>query len=186
MPLSDVRARAVHPRRRGEHRDAHQSVRFEAGSSPQARGTLPFQYDTSLLKRFIPAGAGNTPHIGLQACSHEVHPRRRGEHSRQCSAEMSQNGSSPQARGTRTGQAGRALDQRFIPAGAGNTRPQVLTRHLYAVHPRRRGEHSSRAQTSDSPAGSSPQARGTQPYQIPGRGVARFIPAGAGNTRRQR
>ena len=51
---------AVHPRIRGEHVDAVNTLHRRAGSSPHPRGTLfglPFRYTQF---RFIPASAGNT------------------------------------------------------------------------------------------------------------------------------
>ncbi len=94
-------------------------------------------------------------------------------------------------------------DSRFIPAGAGNTKPPArppITTPVYlagagntgitvihwppiSVYPRWRGEHCN-SLISDLPRlGLSPLARGTP---VPGRGcisILRFIPAGAGNTR---
>ena len=136
------------------------------GSSPQARGTL--------------AGV-------MRGCvSITVHPRRRGEHFR------------PGRRYVRR--------VRFIPAGAGNTSCSAVSAPSVSVHPRRRGEHSRRCCLRCSRRGSSPQARGTlRGCGVRGRGwhrplgsspqargtlydrslgssLARFIPAGAGNT----
>ncbi len=51
---------AVHPRWRGEHVSQSQFSVSRHGSSPLARGTLPFLPDRKAERRFIPAGAGNT------------------------------------------------------------------------------------------------------------------------------
>ena len=71
-------------------------------------------------------------------------------------------GSSPLARGTRGGRRAELVHDRFIPAGAGNTR-----------------QHG----PDGIPAcGSSPLARGTRRHTRAGAFRHRFIPAGAGNT----
>ena len=54
------RARAVHPRSRGEHTTPIHSVAAAPGSSPLARGTLTNPPPDALQSRFIPARAGNT------------------------------------------------------------------------------------------------------------------------------
>ena len=72
--------------------------------------------------------------------------------------------------------------ERFIPAGAGNTRAAHFHENPVAVHPRWRGEHGPRLWGFKLWTGSSPLARGTPQsaeYSVSG---ARFIPAGAGNT----
>ncbi len=51
---------AVHPRGCGEHPSAARSSRYSAGSSPRVRGTRTDPIMGQHLKRFIPAGAGNT------------------------------------------------------------------------------------------------------------------------------
>jgi len=73
-------------------------------------------------------------------------------------------GSSPRARGTRIDEHHDLRVVRFIPAGAGNTRPAAGSTPRTAVHPRGRGEHIFSAERP--------------PKTI------RFIPAGAGNTDR--
>ena len=92
-------------------------------------------------------------------------------------------GSSPRARGTLRQLGGLVAIDRFIPAGAGNTRTAGPSRCDDTVHPRGRGEHKGSIVFGLHYSGSSPRARGT-----PGRGrlfgdAYRFIPAGAGNTR---
>ena len=54
---------AVHPRRRGEHIIVPPHDQQEPGSSPQARGTPVRQPILYPDRRFIPAGAGNTPRV---------------------------------------------------------------------------------------------------------------------------
>ena len=112
---------AVHPRGRGEH-NSHLIVRSIAdGSSPRARGTPGPRQRAPGLRRFIPAGAGNTPARPARSDSAPVHPRGRGEHSSGTRATPRTTGSSPRARGTRYSQSRAGSSGRFIPAGAGNT-----------------------------------------------------------------
>ncbi len=73
-------------------------------------------------------------------------------------------------------------DNRFIPAGAGNTSALRCDPRTGAVHPRRRGEHSCGPCPAFERGGSSPQARGTLIQSAKVCLFIRFIPAGAGNT----
>ena len=73
---------------------------------------------------------------------------------------------------------------RFIPAGAGNTVEYHSSSTWRPVHPRRRGEHHIIQHNKSFGAGSSPQARGTHIDDTTRAAIYRFIPAGAGNTRR--
>ena len=155
-------AAAVHPRRRGEHSRAASPASSYAGSSPQARGTPAEVGAPEVGARFIPAGAGNTGSASGASASVAVHPRRRGEHAEEFNAPSLENGSSPQARGTLFRVPPHMVGDRFIPAGAGNTRDDFTASACAAVHPRRRGEHWHR--------------RDALPRD------QRFIPAGAGNT----
>ena len=50
----------VHPRVCGEHGRSASSMAFWAGSSPRVRGTQPGPDHLFLIRRFIPACAGNT------------------------------------------------------------------------------------------------------------------------------
>ncbi len=88
-------------------------------------------------------------------------------------------GLSPLARGTRHDAGRLPVEPRFIPAGAGNTSRPRAGRRRTAVYPRWCGEHRVQSLVN----GLSPLARGTlyaaQQYPQP----ARFIPAGAGNTK---
>ncbi|EHB43135.1 hypothetical protein SEENIN0B_03040 [Salmonella enterica subsp. enterica serovar Infantis str. SARB27] len=50
------------------------------GLSPLARGTPRPVRECASLRRFIPAGAGNTPTLDKSGCDGAVYPRWRGEH----------------------------------------------------------------------------------------------------------
>ncbi len=175
-------AASVHPRRRGEHaRPKSQNV-CTGGSSPQARGTLAPNDVDALERRFIPAGAGNTRIAATYRENLSVHPRRRGEHSTAAPCIRPADGSSPQARGTQGARLDYDWQQRFIPAGAGNTRYPKDAPDTQPVHPRRRGEHDLCEHDTLPYGGSSPQARGTRESCGLPLLSWRFIPAGAGNT----
>ncbi len=96
---------------------------------------------------------------------------------------MSKNGSSPHPRGTHVWTESATLCDRFIPAPAGNTTLWSSWCWSSSVHPRTRGEHSTRSCRCVKPNGSSPHPRGTRGNQSIRLMGARFIPAPAGNTR---
>ncbi len=156
-------ASAVHPRSRGEHLRPLRRYSCATGSSPLARGTRLCFSLRRLLRRFIPARAGNTYTSLYIVSASAVHPRSRGEHDASLRARAGTGGSSPLARGTRTCSCRWRAPGRFIPARAGNTSAHRLRRCRSPVHPRSRGEHAHRA--------------------APDVGRLRFIPARAGNTR---
>ena len=135
-------------------------------------------------RRFIPAGAGNTRPGARAHCCGAVHPRGRGEHELMPVGSGTVPGSSPRARGTHMRSAVGMAIRRFIPAGAGNTRPGARAHCCGAVHPRGRGEHELMPVGSGTVPGSSPRARGTHMRSAVGMAIRRFIPAGAGNTHR--
>ena len=176
----------VHPRWRGEHSGRRVKLGKIAGSSPLARGTRLVRLQRRAVKRFIPAGAGNTSRITRMSRRTSVHPRWRGEHSTFRCSTVLLIGSSPLARGTRHRSQRRALARRFIPAGAGNTFTGSAGTTNVTVHPRWRGEHNHVSGVSNSTHGSSPLARGTPGVRARFAFPGRFIPAGAGNTRRWR
>ncbi len=111
-----------------------------------------------------------------------VYPRWRGELAVPLHQRVQNPGLSPLARGTRCCLYRTLRESRFIPAGAGNSFSSSSIAVVLTVYPRWRGELLIRSSYSAPLAGLSPLARGTQhgrPYEIP---VARFIPAGAGNS----
>ena len=147
------RSSPVHPRPRGEHQHHHSSRPSRAGSSPPARGTRREDPGSQPRHRFIPARAGNTEAEVMRQVMDQVHPRPRGEHWRHSGRPCPCAGSSPPARGTHAMRRYGQIQQRFIPARAGNT---IAGRRRWA------GAY-----------GSSPPARGTLfPQDIDSKGVA--------------
>ena len=161
-PGHQPRRTPVHPRWRGEHHHPVTGKQFESGSSPLARGTRGQDGLADVHGRFIPAGAGNTWPGGAVMGHPMVHPRWRGEHRSSIVSGSSIGGSSPLARGTLERGAAALVDQRFIPAGAGNTASLSLVAGCATVHPRWRGEHCRRTTPTAWRYGSSPLARGTR------------------------
>ena len=95
-----TRSATVHPRLRGEHIRSNSSSRNGGGSSPPARGTPARGFPLELLRRFIPACAGNTSSPSRRLGTSAVHPRLRGEHVDDDVLINAVGGSSPPARGT--------------------------------------------------------------------------------------
>ena len=115
---------SVHPRGCGEHVfDTYESA-LACGSSPRVRGTPGNFGIIAVAKRFIPAGAGNTFLTPTNLPWPAVHPRGCGEHHAAPVQQPLDFGSSPRVRGTQDFSLLKCCYQRFIPAGAGNTRSQ--------------------------------------------------------------
>ena len=74
---------------------------------------------------------------------------------------------------------------RFIPASAGNGYPQPYPSGAETVHPRERGERGDVFYRINRDRGSSPRARGTAGAATWSYVDLRFIPASAGNGKRQ-
>ncbi len=111
-----------------------------------------------------------------------VYPRWRGELDRTASVVSSGSGLSPLARGALREEYLQHPQERFIPAGAGNTEVVPFLMTINAVYPRWRGEHLCTINGFNKTAGLSPLARGTHVAIIEPGLQPRFIPAGAGNT----
>ena len=153
-----------------------------SGSSLQAQGTRLLPLAFLFLLRFIPAGAGNTTQHHSAGRNHPVHPCRRREHLASVERAKVPDGSSLQAQGTLDRPPPGQLPDRFIPAGAGNTRNLCSLCRVCTVHPCRRREHINSDPVCLWEIGSSLQAQGTRHLFLDSVLVDRFIPAGAGNT----
>ena len=146
---------------RGERASRLERVRTYSGSSPHARGTLGDVIQLAGGRRFIPAYAGNAALSALRRSWAVVHPCIRRERTVARKSSPPQAGSSPHTRGTRLSTFERISRLRFIPACAGNARPDTPVTPM-AI-------------------GSSPHARGTRPCRRAEASRRRFIPAYAGN-----
>ena len=133
---------SVHPRLRGELTIRISMVICTSGSSPLTRGTL-----------------NDSPY---KALTRTVHPRLRGELLNGAPLSQDQGGSSPLTRGTLFWDFIEEVDERFIPAYAGNSLPVSPTSTLGPVHPRLRGELAEKMRNKGYVPGSSPLTRGTR------------------------
>ena len=182
MLASAARPFSVYPRWRGEHRASCIVTTDRSGLSPLARGTHCQEWPLQARDRFIPAGAGNTRRRSAFSGVPAVYPRWRGEHALIRTHWQPFAGLSPLARGTRTAHICWFGSDRFIPAGAGNTRSSLSLQYSPTVYPRWRGEHVFTPSGDVVITGLSPLARGTHFHYVDNSVQTRFIPAGAGNT----
>src|SRR5690606_25695571 len=133
-------------------------------------------------RRLIPALAGNTARPRGGARRWPAHPRARGEHSSFNEGRPASVGSSPRSRGTLAVPTSGEVEQRLIPALAGNTGPRARPRARSSAHPRARGEHVCLGDERALQVGSSPRSRGTRTSCWRSPTGPRLIPALAGNT----
>ena len=152
----------VYPCWRGELSVQALQTWLPGGLSPLTRGTRSPSFHLCLNSRFIPAGAGNSRGIMFTVMRPPVYPRWRGELIVHINNRGEFNGLSPLARGTLGGLPCSQLQQRFIPAGAGNSSWLAISFGVSPVYPRWRGELAT-----------------AQKFQTRSK---RFIPAGAGNS----
>ena len=113
--------RGDHPRSRGVYRIQTVATTPATGSSPLARGLRGQCPVVRRLGRIIPARAGFTVFVG--GADHHVrdHPRSRGVYLFMQIWSSGDPGSSPLARGLRSGREGVYIDSGIIPARAGFT-----------------------------------------------------------------
>ncbi len=97
-------------------------------------------------------------------------------------ASPSGGGLSPLARGTHRSYTRSSNAARFIPAGAGNSYIRAKNKATATVYPRWRGELVRLTGLINPVSGLSPLARGTPGQVLTAPPLARFIPAGAGNS----
>ena len=130
----------VHPRSCGEQIGACVLQGYSSGSSPLVRGTACSLRRMSLIRRFIPARAGNRSFIRLQPFLEAVHPRSCGEQPTLFHPQTYPLGSSPLVRGTVLQDLFVVISYRFIPARAGNRIRSKFSMVKKSVHPRSCGE----------------------------------------------
>ena len=151
-----------HPRACGEHVGQVDDAACTGGSSPRMRGTHGLRSKKRQAIGIIPAHAGNTSFPVRSFQPFQDHPRACGEHDREVEHVAAAKGSSPRMRGTLVGSK-----TPHCPSGD---------------HPRACGEHRRVECCPHLRSGSSPRMRGTQGTCFDAWGIARIIPAHAGNT----
>ena len=109
-----------------------------------------------------------------------VHPRGCGEHAVVCLSKSFSNGSSPRVRGTHFDASHDVRNERFIPAGAGNTKFHPSMSASLPVHPRGCGEHFRELPLRIVDCGSSPRVRGTRSYSSTPFTIQSVHPRGCG------
>ena len=171
-----------HPRSRGVYSPTTAFPGIVAGSSPLARGLLDRKKIYQTLSRIIPARAGFTTYPPSPASPTWDHPRSRGVYTVSGIPTHLNLGSSPLARGLRSGRESERGEGGIIPARAGFTwlippAPAVCT-----DHPRSRGVYPSCTNHTAPLGGSSPLARGLRIHSHTVRRESRIIPARAGFT----
>ena len=114
----------AHPRSRGEHDGQTATSDVPGGSSPLARGTFRRLQPRRPRQRLIPARAGNISRPRRAPIAPAAHPRSRGEHQPCWWPPPIPSGSSPLARGTSSVLLTCKLENRLIPARAGNIQDQ--------------------------------------------------------------
>ena len=154
-------AAPVHPRVCGERVRSEGVQAYKTGSSPRMRGTRRARAGARRFRRFIPAYAGNATRAPDGRAAPPVHPRVCGEREPIDLVSAKPFGSSPRMRGTRSRATLDNSSQRFIPAYAGNARPEPRERVGKPVHPRVCGERAAFRLMLFSSVGSSPRMRGT-------------------------
>ena len=174
---------AGHPRMGGEHSPTGNHASPAAGSSPHGRGTCLACQHGMLVRRVIPAWAGNIPGETPSTWRRSGHPRMGGEHSADADTPTPTTGSSPHGRGTYRSQSWRCCRRRVIPAWAGNMSFWPPRPGWGPGHPRMGGEHNRRSRPKRKIHGSSPHGRGTYYYYGYPFWEFRVIPAWAGNMR---
>ena len=119
--LIGARVMRAHPRSRGENVNPPDCVVCHSGSSPLARGKHRQREQVRHRQGLIPARAGKTPSRHQSLGPKPAHPRSRGENGQASAAYFAAQGSSPLARGKRSGRRRRRRPCRLIPARAGKT-----------------------------------------------------------------
>ena len=170
-----------HPRARGEQvRPCRRASKY-SGSSPRARGAAIVYTSPLRLVRIIPARAGSSFLMAIEAYVIRDHPRARGEQIGFSARRLPFEGSSPRARGAVRCVVVRERVGGIIPARAGSSVPAHHKGNIRRDHPRARGEQSLSYRQITVDEGSSPRARGAGSLQKVTDAQSGIIPARAGS-----
>ena len=159
-------------------------LRSTRDSSPHARGKPLLICSARRAMRLIPACAGKTRNVDTNRIQLVAHPRMRGENGAIKTGLRSARGSSPHARGKRTGGVGDEPRRGLIPACAGKTGRACVLALVVRAHPRMRGENLLEPAGVIAADGSSPHARGKLLGWVGHQHLDGLIPACAGKTHR--
>ena len=171
-----------HPRACGANQQRAGEAQLACGSSPRMRGKRHPPSPCNPVMRIIPAHAGQTVSNSSRTSARSDHPRACGANLTADDAHASTAGSSPRMRGKHLFDAFRVRGGRIIPAHAGQTRLSVVTRIVWADHPRACGANLHTVTPRSNMPGSSPRMRGKPGRGRPIRARIRIIPAHAGQT----
>ena len=171
-----------HPRSRGVYLEHGLEVAAALGSSPLARGLHVLGPDTESRLRIIPARAGFTCPGTTECILLRDHPRSRGVYEFEKRLSLTEQGSSPLARGLPTTAWPLWPWRRIIPARAGFTAAWAWCARRHSDHPRSRGVYLPMSVSAIAKAGSSPLARGLLQPVLSAVWTGRIIPARAGFT----
>ena len=138
-PSSCSPIREDHPRECGANVRRCRSSGCRTGSSPRVRGKLGEHLHRQTKERIIPASAGQTVRRGRCGQKLTDHPRECGANLIQPSGIVSSDGSSPRVRGKLADRGREILQERIIPASAGQTRPSARPWRHGSDHPRECG-----------------------------------------------
>ena len=173
----------VHPRMCGGAQSARGPGPCGGGPSPHVRGSRDLVVEVPILRRSIPACAGEPPGARRRRGRTTVHPRMcGGAHAATVGVGVGV-GPSPHVRGSRPRSPIPLIDSRSIPACAGEPVGCRRPRRAAAVHPRMCGGATSASERAWPGCGPSPHVRGSPregdaPFELHG-----SIPACAGEPR---
>ena len=174
--------KGAHPRSRGENREEARVVVFGAGSSPLTRGKRRPPRRGHERTGLIPAHAGKTLDPRVRQAGRAAHPRSRGENGLCDLLETLGIGSSPLTRGKLESEDRTREVAGLIPAHAGKTLINRVSKLPPRAHPRSRGENAEDRQAALIKMGSSPLTRGKRSRRHKEVFARRLIPAHAGKT----
>ena len=155
------------------------------GSSPRVRGKQVIPYIHLAQRRIIPASAGQTHGSTAGRRRNKDHPRECGANSRFRKSLRILDGSSPRVRGKPSHLPAVTVNDRIIPASAGQTGRRCGMRSSRSDHPRECGANVAVGGDRAHAHGSSPRVRGKPHPAVRHRVQRRIIPASAGQTDRR-
>ena len=159
MVMSTV-ARSVYPRVCGGTGPARNGGRLRYGLSPRVRGNPSLDGDPQVVRRSIPACAGEPRPVRFLPHEFQVYPRVCGGTPRQFGSTSKLRGLSPRVRGNPAGAECYPLPIGSIPACAGEPPICPAARMTAGVYPRVCGGTMRRGSQSKSIPGLSPRVRG--------------------------